>query len=370
MNYKEYIKNDLKINYIGIIDALNDAFTELEKNMLSSKPDHLTEYDHQIKVQSGLRNIMHNLRVSQTDGSLTFVLPFNQLDFTFGYPVYSPTPRLLLKVPSKRTSSAENGIIEVKALCDKQLSTAESPLTTKDTVLIVPNQEGPEEDIKDRPVVQKSAYSSGDYVIFGHISAEQMPEVYDIISHACSVPKNVNAFEYIEENITLEEFASLITKLREKGFGNQYKTNEEYRESLNDLSIHDIESSETAKSGFYQRNNERLRASSVYIPGEVLLGFHPEEKVQGGGFAVLLEQKGKIGIRPVSKEFMRKNYRHEINDTTVTPPAKVNLTFSIGHDLRDFSFQFSEFLEHVHEINQSIWSISLKFNKKTPNNKN
>src|SRR5690606_22033458 len=112
--------------------------------------------------------------------------------------------------------------------------------------------------------------------------------------------------------------------------------------------------------------NESLRASAIYVPGEVLFGFHPEERIRNGGYAVMIEEKGSVAVRPVAHNFMTENYRYEVNDAPVSPPMKVNLAFVTGHDLRDFSFPFAAFLNRIHKINEAVWGLKPDFRANAP----
>ena len=176
-----------------------------------------------------------------------------------------------------------------------------------------------------------------------------------MVKNTLQVPDGINPFLYYDEHGAIEDLADILQAIRSLGFGNQYETDESYRKGLVYLLPADEFSNQASSlSGYYTRNTDQVRASAVYIPGHILFGFYPEEAIFGGGFAVLVDGANYTETRPVSTNFMLKNYIYTTSGKNVGIPGHVQIAFHRGYPLYPFSRQVHAFLEQIQNVNQQL----------------
>lgn len=342
------------INKLGITDSaaaekLDAALVRFEKSVGEDKNAMGWVCDRLIARESEGRPKEVDLKIQM-----------HELDYTFGMPVYSATPRLLLKVPEKwKNGPPTSGKIEHDEVGPKQdvprCGWGGAPLP-EDSVIIFPNQEGEQKNVAERPVVQWSGVKSGEYFIMGKFLAQDEPKIIEIMESVIGKPaKGESIWEHYEKHATIDDLSDIMIKLREAGFSNQYNTTEKYLESTK---AHDGKQYSKA-AGLYYRDRDKELCSAIHFPGEVDLGFHPRELITDGGFSVAIKKvkSGDLDYRPVSTQFMRDNYRHLIDDSPVVPiPNTINIWFGEKHPLRKFSNEFGMLLKEVHAINLEMRS--------------
>lgn len=335
-----------KIDALGITD--NDA--RLALNAL------LEDFENKLgKQSSGAMTYLSERLYAREEPDIDhptvgISIPIWEMDFTQGEPVYSFTPRLLLKVPETRRNECSHVIEQAEegpSQHTEKLGWGGAPLP-KDAVLIYPNQEGEQENVEERPVVQWSGVKPDDIVIIGRITPEAEPKITAIIENVIGqAPEGQPIWLHYEEAATIDDLADILTGLRKAGFSNQYQTTSKYLESANALTAG------ATSSGLFERDSDRERCSSIYIPGEIKLGYNPSEEITGGGFAVIILSKNGKEYRPVSSDFMEKNYRYNRTKTPVVPSSN-QILFKDWHPLQNVETEFEELLTKIAELNKNI----------------
>lgn len=372
--------NDLRIDNPEIRKKLDAALIEFERSTKRS--------------QGAVAYVLDQLYVRRESGidepMLGMSLPMRELDFAPGHPVYSITPRLLLKVPDRWREGSDRKPIQQQEEGppqNKPIVGWEGTPLPEESVIIYPNQEGKEKDVGKRPVVQWSGVCPGDIAIIGRIDMTQREKIASIVTDVIGEPPaGKSIWEHYEESATIEDLSEILTGLRKAGFSNQYSTDEEYRKSAKPALIPPLEEAEedaavnagekvgktgeeknpsfnpvidriAASSGLFRRDKDREWCTMVFVRGDVRFGREMQEEMTDGGYATLLmavsTPEGNQ-FRPVSIPFARENYRYELTHQPVDPPERSQLRFIRGHELRTHEAAFEHFLDKMLEINQSI----------------
>ncbi|BCM93171.1 hypothetical protein IAD21_05059 [Abditibacteriota bacterium] len=326
-----------------IVRKLDIAFIQLEQSVQNSP---LAENSRQVGaavVYAIDRLYIHSVGHSAKIG---FSFPPHDISFTFGQPVYTGTPRLLLRVPGLEAGESIAEHEDARWGKQAKLGYENSPLPT-DSVLIFPNYEGPQENAKDRPIVQWSGVRPGEYVIIGGVKPEDEPEILKIITDEIgSPPEGQTVWQHYADVITVTGLSNILYSLRDHNWGNQYNTDLNYLKKALPAG-----NGSNDAGGLFIRDRDLEQCVSVFIPGSVRIGFNPSEQMsEDGGFAVLIEENGKQQIRPVSTHFMKNEYRYTSNSEPVQPQEN-QLRFIMTHPMRGFEAQLVSFLQSVEVIN-------------------
>lgn len=290
--------------------------------------------------------------------TLALGLPGIELDFAMAASVYSDTPRLLLRVP--QLGAGENRLtLNPLGQHDnvKKLGWGGTPLPD-DAVLELPNQEGPQTDVSDRPIVHWSGLRSGEFVIVGHVYNLTEHEVVDAIREAMpDAPQEGDAvLNHYETKGRVKDLVKILEILREMHYSNFYNTNKAYVDGSTPVFTG------TEGSGLRKRAKDREVAATMYIPGDTRLGYSPQEQITGGGYAAKIISRDKDGkgkelpIRPLSNAFASQNYFYNL-PTGAAPqaisvvPTKGQMLFVSSHPARLQEGPIETFLEKVGSIN-------------------
>lgn len=324
----------------------------------------LNEFDRATKHSSGaIAYVLNQLYARQErsidEPMLGISIPMRELDFGPGHPVYSITPRLLLKVPDKwREGSDKKPIVhrEEGPRQNKPIVGWEGTPLPEDAVITYPNQEGDQENVEDRPVVQWSGVRSREMVIIGRIDMTQRKQIASIITNVIGEPPaDKSVWKHYEETATIEDLSEILTNLRKAGFSNQYSPKPDYL-----LSAKPAIEGTTENSGFFSRDRDKEFCTMVFVRGDIRFGYETQEEMTGGGYAtILMAVSGPKGneFRPVSIAFARENYRYELNDKPVEPPKRSQLRFRRDCELRTHEAAFEQLLDKMAEINKEIRKV-------------
>ena len=348
--YKPRFADAIRDKFVGqlpadIVQKLDVALIQLEHSIQASP---VSETPRQ--VGAAVVYAIDRLYLYHSDGEskIGFSFPPHDINFTFGQSVYTGTPRLLLRVPELKRG--ENVVEQEEDSWGgrAKLGYGDAPLP-RDSVLIFPNFEGPQENVKDRPIVQWSGVLPGEYVIIGGVKPDDEPQILDIITSEIGKPrKGRTVWEHYAQAVTVTKLSHILSELRERGWGNQYNTDLNYLKKAMPAG-----SGSNDAGGLFIRDRDLEQCVSVFIPGAVRIGFNPSEQMgQDGGFAVLIEQDGKQEIRPVSTHFMEHEYRYTENGEPVKPQDD-QLRFIMTHPMRGFEAQLVAFLQNVEVINRT-----------------
>ena len=331
--------------------ALQTIFRDFEAALDAAKPKETDGYA--IKVDRALDCALHNLVIvpGESGPKLFSRIEARDLDFTFGESVYSTTPRLLFRVPVARENPGAPPVV-VEAVSKVVALEVKQAKVTDTTALIIPNQEGAQEKLEERPIVQYSALSAGEYVIIGGLKLADRKFVYDVVADVMNPPEGRSAFQYFDEAGTVEDLAKILDGVQKLGFGNMYNTSEKYRTTnVQPLPAYEsVALDASAVSGFYEKPVNAVLSSAVYMPGPTaFIGRgRSEEVLPENGFAVYETVVGeeKFDIKPVSPSFMAANFVDRQSRMNVVGKPAQNMAvmmFKPDHPLRDFMRQYEGF---------------------------
>lgn len=356
-DFKDYIREGLFISDAARAAEVEAALDTLYQDMTSTNPNRIGPEGQAIKVQQALLQIKHDLRMQA--GVLLYRMNIQRdLDFRGGDPAFSVAPRLLFRVPSERRGPQATAPLVLKSLFNGK-STAQQPVTTERTVLIYPNQEGLEEKIEDRPDVQICAVSPGEFVIIGKVGMEGRQTVWNTVAKVMKAEEN--PFAAFDEHGTVEDLGEILDDLRRQGIGNQYNTNQPYRDGLWNGGkglippLPDREAAADQVSGFYAKPTDKTEATLRYVPGDVFLvgSGHAAETITGGGFALYEDSNGSQRYAPLSRAYAKLSMLFKRSGDSVVPERDAApLKFAPDHPLRDFSAPVAKFLITISAINR------------------
>jgi len=350
----------------GTLDAaalsqLETMVQNFETAMIANKPKDRSEETYLIKTRRAVNQLIHSLVLDPESKSpkVYFRLEGRELDFVLGENVYSTTPRLLIKVPAAREDGA-TGFIKIDPVGEAVAANVVQAKITDKTVIVIPNQEGGQEKLEDRLLVQETALTPGEYVIWGGLKLADRKAVYDIVEKTMNPPEGKNAFQYYDEAGTVEDLAKIVKGVQALGFGNMYNSHEKYRTtSVQPLPAHEALKLETgAVSGFYEKPANAVSSSAIFLPGPIVfLGRgRAEETLPNNGYAVYEQVAGaeEYSIRPLSPSYIKENfvYRRSRENVDQKPGAGLaQIMFVPDHPLRDFVREFTSFQYSLSEFN-------------------
>lgn len=326
-----------------IVKKLDIALIQLEQSIQNSP-----EAENTREVGAAVVYVIDRLFVHRVNEipKVGFSFPPHDINFTFGEPVYTGTPRLLLRVPELDEGEEISEHDDERWGERAKLGYGEA-LLPPESVIIFPNYGGPQNNVKDRPIVQWSGVRPDEYVIIGGVKPEDEPQILKIITDEIGAPpEGHTVWQHYADVITVTGLSNILYALREQGWGNQYNTDLNYVKKALPAG-----NGSNGAGGLFIRDRDLEQCVSVFIPGSVRIGFNPSEQMgEDGGFAVLIEENGKQQIRPVSTHFMENEYRY-INNGQPVKPQDNQLRFIMTHPMRGFEAQLVSFLQSVEVIN-------------------
>jgi hypothetical protein len=360
-DFSDYVQHTLWINDAKLAADLTAALDTLYADMMATNPNQIGDSAQAIKVEQGLIQLQHDLsnayNAATRRRSLLYYIDIKRdLDFRGGDPAFSVTPRLLFRVPEKKRSADTQLPLRLKPIGNNFAPGLTRANVTDKTALVYSNQEGIEEKIEDRPVVQECAVSPGDFVIIGKVGMAGRAAVWKTVADIMHVPDGQNPFAYYDEHGAVEDLGAILDSLRAQGFGNQYDTSDSYRKKLETIEpLPDQPVNPEQVSGFYAKPADKTEATLRYVPGDVMLvgSGHAHEVINGGGFALYETSNGAERFAPLSRAYAKLSMIFKRSCDAVAPEKQAApLLFSGDHVLRDFSVPVAKFLNIVSQINR------------------
>lgn len=352
----------------GTLDApalqqLDQMVQGFEAAMVANKPKERSEGPYAIKTRRAVNQLIHSLVLDTAqEGTprVVFRLEAREVDFALADNIYSTAPRLLLKVPAAREEGA-SGPIKVEQIGDVVAANVIPPKLTDSTVLIIPNQEGGQSNIAERPVVQVTALSPGEYVIWSSLKMTDRKAIYGIVNEVMNPPEGKNAFQYYDEAGTVEDLAKIVLKVQAMGFGNMYNSHEKFRtNNVQPLPAFEGKGLEASLSGFYEKPVTSAN-SAVFLPGPILFIGRgtSEETLPENGYAVFEMPQGAedYTVRPLSPHNISQSYVYRRTRTNVEEKPAAGLSqvmFVPDHPLRDFTREFTKFQNELVQFNNGV----------------
>lgn len=360
-DFSDYVRHTLFISDNQRAAEVTAALETLYAEMMATNPNNLESTSQNIKVEQALIQLQHDLHsvFNPKTGGRSLLYHINikrDLDFRGGDPAFSVTPRLLFRVPERKRDESVSLPLRLNPIGDNVQPGVAKAVITDHTVLVYPNQEGPQEKIEDRPVVQECAVAPGDFVILGRVGMDGRKAVWDSVAAVMQVADGENPFTAFDECGTIEDLAEILDSVRAKGFGNQYNTSESYRSGLDDIpQLSDAAINADQISGFYAKPSDKTEATLRYVPGDVFLvgSGQAKEVITGGGFALYEDSKGTERYAPLSRAYAKLSMIFKRSSDAVDPLKQAApLKFAGDHPLRDFSGVVGKFLNTISQINQ------------------
>lgn len=346
------------------LQQLDQMVQSFEAAMVANKPKDRSDEPYALKTRRAVNQLIHSLVLDPAQEAaprVLFRLEAREIDFVLADNIYSTTPRLLMKVPAARDDGA-SGPVKIEQVGDVVAANVIPPKLTDNTVLIIPNQEGGQSNLAERPVVQVTALSPGEYVIWSNLKLTDRKTIYGIVNEVMNPPEGKNAFQYFDEAATVEDLAKIVLKVQALGFGNMYNSHEKFRtNNVQPLPAFEGKALESSLSGFYEKPVNAVANSAVFLPGPIMFvgRGRSEETLPENGYAVFEQPLGAedYTVRPLSPHNIAQSYVYRRTRANVEEKPAAGLSqvmFIPDHPLRDFVREFTTFQNELVQFNKGV----------------